>query len=100
MITHEMFVKKVEKEYSEFHAKELKKNPLYIFNDYYDIYAMSEIRSYLVNTDIVSELYEKLYNVNDLLTTLREFEMDYDEPMFTTWDNIEKMIDDFVEERL
>lgn len=97
-MTREEFNDVVMKCYDEFEEKELLKSKQQIFNNAYEISKMIAIKDYLTETDDEEAIKPLYVFANTILTELYEYEWNYDEPMWNTWDNISYLITDFISE--
>lgn len=89
---------KITQEYNEYQEEVLTKSPLEIFNSYYKIYELSEIKSFFDCCEIPEDWEIKLSKIPNVLESLYEYELGYDEPQFMTWEAIENLIEDFLKE--
>ena len=95
---NEVLSLKIIQEFNEFQEMTLKKSPFEIFNDYYKIYLMNEVKNFFDCCEIPEEWEEKLLEVQNILEALYGYELGYDEPQFMTWEAIEHLIKDFLTE--
>lgn len=85
-------------DFEEYKLKMLQKSNEEIFNSAYDIAKYEEIKACLTERDsiVIDELVKM--NVTNILQILFEYEWGYDCAMWSTWDDIETMIKDYIDE--
>lgn len=95
-MTNKEFLKRIQEQYEEYEKEIINtKSPTEIIDMAFKIAKMQEIYSF-----IQSELYieiDKLFPyVDNLLKELYDFEFNYDEPQWYSWEKLDNMCSDYI----
>ena len=99
MRTVEEFTKIVKEENREYNEKLLNRSPATLINRAWEIakwqaiydYMEGKVIPYLENEEEEFEDFLTL-EIDDPISTIYDFELDYEEPMWTTWDNLDDVV--------
>ena len=99
MRTAEEFAKIVKEENREYNEKLLNMSPATLINRAWEIakwqaiydYMEGKVIPYLENEEEEFEDFLTL-EIDDPISTIYDFELDYEEPMWTTWDNLDDVV--------
>lgn len=105
MRTVEEFTKIVKEENEKHNEKLLNMSPAALINRAWEIakwqaiyeYVMKRVVPYLENEEEEFEDFLTL-EIDDPISTIYDFELDYEEPMWTTWDNLNDVVRDMFDE--
>ena len=99
MRTIEEFTKIVEEENKKHNEELLNMSPATLINYAWEIAKWQAIYDYMEGKVVPyledgEEMFEKFLTleINNPIATIYDFELDYDEPMWTTWDNLDDMV--------
>ena len=99
MRTVKEFTKIVEEENREYNERLLNMSPATLINRAWEIakwqaiydYIVEKVIPYLENEEEEFEDFLTL-EIDDPISTIYDFELDYEEPMWTTWDNLDDVV--------
>ena len=99
MRTVEEFAKIVKEENREYNERLLNMSPATLINRAWEIAKWQAIYDYMEGKVIPyledgEEMFEKFLTleINDPIAAIYDFEFDYDESMWTTWDNLDDVV--------
>ena len=99
MRTVEEFTEIVREENQKHNEKLLNTSPAMLIARAWEIAKWQAIYDYIEGKVIPyledgAEMFEKFLTleINNPIATIYDFELDYDEPMWTTWDNLDDMV--------
>ena len=105
MRTVEEFTKIVKEENDKHDEKLLKMSPAMLIDRAWDIAKWQAIYNYIEERVVQSleyeeEMFEDLLalEIDEPISEIYDFEFDYDEPMWTTWDRLDNVVLDMIEE--
>ncbi len=97
-MTREEFNAKVMEQFNKYKAEMLTQSPERLFNCAYEIAKMTALKDYFTEIDDFSELNKLYLYADNILNMLYEYEWNYDEAQWNSWDDIYFMILDFIKE--
>ena len=99
MRTVEEFTKIVEEENREYNERLLNMSPATLINRAWEIAKWQAIYDYIEGKVIPyledgEEMFEEFLTleIDEPISAIYDFEFDYDEPMWTTWDNLDDVV--------
>lgn len=99
MRTVEEFTKIVKEENREYNERLLNMSPATLINCAWEIAKWQAIYEYMEGKVIPyledgEEMFEKFLTleIDDPIATIYDFEFEYNEPMWTTWDNLDDVV--------
>lgn len=87
----------IEAQYTQYKTDILKKSKTEIYNAAYGVAKMYELYMFFISNDKL-DIDTLLPYADIILTDLYDFEMDYDTARWTTWDDIEDMLQEYLKE--
>ena len=105
MRTVEEFAKIVKEENREYNERLLNMSPVMLIARAWEIAKWQAIYDYIEGKVIPyledgEEMFEEFLTleINNPIATIYDFELDYDEPMWTTWDNLDDVVCEMLKE--
>lgn len=101
-MTREEFNKYVDEEFRVYKTLTCKKyNAEKMFDEAYNIAKITSIKDYLLmRPQLNFEALADFAREQNLIEKISDFEFGYDEPKWLMWDDMDEVIDDFIEEEL